>query len=454
MAPPSCWSMPSIGPAIARISSGSASPLAADTLAATGPTILAQVGRVPSTHSERLQARADVVAAGSVVVGSSHTSASLAASATPRRSASATLRSPSAATTWRAVSCAATGLTGPPSPEDSARPSYYNISPSSAGSQILDRSRRADLRRRPCRLSRRHREVESRTETRSPKLLTRQCGDGDAPDEDPATPPSVPLGVPVGAAGRTGRPPGTTGDRVPPRKRPQPRRFAPRRSRGSRSSPSPVPTRPHAEASLVAGLYAAQGVGKVLALDAAPAAPQAAAPAPAAAADVTWRTVDITDPALASILDGVDVVVHRVVLEGDPGAAAQLAAETVLTSAAAAGVPRAIIITSASVYGAQADNAVPLDEAAPLRAEANGSDPAGCSRWRRLSRAAEQRTRAWRSPCCGRRRWWIRRAEPGQSALRGTPVARGPRVESSMAVPARGRPGLGSGARRLGPGHG
>ena len=84
---------------------------------------------------------------------------------------------------------------------------------------------------------------------------------------------------------------------------------------------------------------------------------------------------DITDPGLAAKLDGVDVVVHRVVLEGDAGATAQLAAETVLTSAAAAGVARAVIITSASVYGAQADNPVPLDEAAPLRAVADGSGP-------------------------------------------------------------------------------
>jgi nucleoside-diphosphate-sugar epimerase len=125
---------------------------------------------------------------------------------------------------------------------------------------------------------------------------------------------------------------------------------------------------------MVARLSTAHGVGKVLALDAVPASSQAAEPA-RAAADVTWRTVDITDPALASTLDGVDVVVHRVVLEGDAGASAQLAAETVLTAAAAVGVARAVIITSASVYGAQADNPVPLDEAAPLRAVADGSGP-------------------------------------------------------------------------------
>src|SRR3954454_8781832 len=154
-----------------------------------------------------------------------------------------------------------------------------------------------------------------------------------------------------------------------------------------------------AGARMVARLATAQGVRKVIALDvtalgvtalgvtaldvtaldvtaldAAAGVGQTANPA-GATADVTWRTVDITDPRLAATLDGVDVVVHRVVLEGDAGETAQLAAETVLTSAAAAGVTRAVIVTSASVYGAQADNAVPLDEAAPLRAVADGSGP-------------------------------------------------------------------------------
>ena len=121
-----------------------------------------------------------------------------------------------------------------------------------------------------------------------------------------------------------------------------------------------------AGASIVGRLATAEGVRKVLALDAVRGS---------SAADVTWRVADITDPGLAGKLDGVDVVVHRVVLEGDAGATAQLAAETVLTSAAAAGVARAVIITSASVYGAQADNPVPLDESAPLRAVADGSVP-------------------------------------------------------------------------------
>ena len=134
---------------------------------------------------------------------------------------------------------------------------------------------------------------------------------------------------------------------------------------------------------MVARLAAAQGVRKVLALDAVRASRGAAAAQLGQAADVTWRTADITDPGLAAKLDGVDVVVHRVVLEGEAGATAQLAAETVLTSAAAAGVARVVIITSASVYGAQADNPVPLDEAAPLRAVPDGRGPVGCWRSRR-----------------------------------------------------------------------
>jgi nucleoside-diphosphate-sugar epimerase len=92
------------------------------------------------------------------------------------------------------------------------------------------------------------------------------------------------------------------------------------------------------------------------------------------APDVTWRVVDLTDPSLATRLEGVDVVVHRAVVDAEGGGRTALRiAETVLTSAAAAGVKRAVVITSASVYGAQPDNLVPLDEAGPLRAEADGS---------------------------------------------------------------------------------
>jgi nucleoside-diphosphate-sugar epimerase len=48
-------------------------------------------------------------------------------------------------------------------------------------------------------------------------------------------------------------------------------------------------------------------------------------------------------------------------------------ARTVLTAAAAAGVSRAVLVTSAMVYGASRDNPVPLDEDATARATADGS---------------------------------------------------------------------------------
>jgi hypothetical protein len=71
-------------------------------------------GSVASTHSARLQATACVAPAGSVVTGSSHSSASRTASATAADSLPSTDRSPLAATTCRATSWASSQLTGPP----------------------------------------------------------------------------------------------------------------------------------------------------------------------------------------------------------------------------------------------------------------------------------------------------------------------------------------------------
>ena len=78
---------------------------------------------------------------------------------------------------------------------------------------------------------------------------------------------------------------------------------------------------------------------------------------------VTWRTADVRDPGLAAKLARLDALVHP-----HPGPDAVLAAATVLTAAAAARVPRVVIVTSAEVYGALPENAVPLDEDAALQA--------------------------------------------------------------------------------------
>ncbi len=97
------------------------------------------------------------------------------------------------------------------------------------------------------------------------------------------------------------------------------------------------------------------------------------------ATGVTWRVVDVRDPALAGRLSGVDVVVHTDLdLAPDSDHRARRAynvrgAQTVLTAAAAGRVGRVVLVTSAMVYGARPDNPVPLDEAAPLRAETDGS---------------------------------------------------------------------------------
>jgi nucleoside-diphosphate-sugar epimerase len=94
---------------------------------------------------------------------------------------------------------------------------------------------------------------------------------------------------------------------------------------------------------------------------------------------VTWRIVDVRDPALAGRLAGVDVVVHTDLdLSPDSDSRTRRAfnvrgAQTVLTAAAAGGVARVVLVTSAMVYGARPDNQVPLPENAPLSAEVDGS---------------------------------------------------------------------------------
>jgi len=97
------------------------------------------------------------------------------------------------------------------------------------------------------------------------------------------------------------------------------------------------------------------------------------------ATGVTWRVVDVRDPALASRLAEVDVLVHTDLdLDPESDRSARRAfnvrgAQTVLTAAAAGRVSRVILITSAMVYGASPDNPVPLPESAPLAADQDGS---------------------------------------------------------------------------------
>jgi nucleoside-diphosphate-sugar epimerase len=92
---------------------------------------------------------------------------------------------------------------------------------------------------------------------------------------------------------------------------------------------------------------------------------------------VTWRILDVRNPVLAERLVGVDVVVHTDIdlsIDVDPEARASRnvrGTQTVLTAAAAAGVRRVVLLSSAMVYGAHADNLVPLPEDSALRASSD-----------------------------------------------------------------------------------
>jgi nucleoside-diphosphate-sugar epimerase len=92
-------------------------------------------------------------------------------------------------------------------------------------------------------------------------------------------------------------------------------------------------------------------------------------------AGVTWRRADVRDPALRARLAGVDTVVHLATDRQPDAPAAERRAvnvrgtDTVLTAAAAAGVSRVVLLTSAMVYGAYEANPVPLPDDAPLRAD-------------------------------------------------------------------------------------
>src|SRR5580700_12295257 len=83
------------------------------------------------------------------------------------------------------------------------------------------------------------------------------------------------------------------------------------------------------------------------------------------ATGVTWRVVDVRDPALAGRLAGVDAVVHTdidLAPDSDPRSRRAFnvrGAQTVLTAAAAGRVGRVVLVTSAMVYGARPDNPVP-----------------------------------------------------------------------------------------------
>jgi nucleoside-diphosphate-sugar epimerase len=90
---------------------------------------------------------------------------------------------------------------------------------------------------------------------------------------------------------------------------------------------------------------------------------------------VVWRVADVRDPTLDSRLGDLDVLVHLATDRSTTTTADERRAvnvhgtEVLLGAAAAAGVRRVVLLTSAMVYGAHPGNPVPLDEDAPLVAE-------------------------------------------------------------------------------------
>jgi nucleoside-diphosphate-sugar epimerase len=94
---------------------------------------------------------------------------------------------------------------------------------------------------------------------------------------------------------------------------------------------------------------------------------------------VHWRLVDLESPDLAGSLRGVDALIH-VAASTDLSADLRVSSrtrreratsqiQTVVISAAAAGVARLVVVTSAMAYGASPANSVPLPEDAPLAAD-------------------------------------------------------------------------------------
>jgi nucleoside-diphosphate-sugar epimerase len=139
-------------------------------------------------------------------------------------------------------------------------------------------------------------------------------------------------------------------------------------------------------AAVLERLDADRRVGRILGLDAnEPQMP---------VAKLDFRTTDVRDPLLAVALKGADVVVHVGVAAGPLDAEDTMFAINVhgtrnlLEAAATAGVQRFVHISSAAVYGAHADNEVPLDEDAALRANPDFS-------WAYQHLLAEELVAAW-----------------------------------------------------------
>ena len=118
-------------------------------------------------------------------------------------------------------------------------------------------------------------------------------------------------------------------------------------------------------ALVVDRLVATPGVRRVIGVDIAVGAEQEG---------VEWRLADVRDPLLDRALDGAQTVVHLAGchhpdMPADERHAVNVRGTAItLAAASTVGASRVVCVTSAMVYGALADNPVPLPESAPLRA--------------------------------------------------------------------------------------
>lgn len=141
-----------------------------------------------------------------------------------------------------------------------------------------------------------------------------------------------------------------------------------------------------------------------------------------------FHCVDIATAELKPLLEGVDVVVHLAAVVGcipDEGLMARVnigGTRRILEAASTAGVRKIVRASSASVYGAWANNPVPLSETAPLRPNP-GFAPA-------LHDAENERLL---------REWHNEHPSAVVTTLRIAPVV-GPGAHTLFATVARGRP--------------
>ena len=130
-----------------------------------------------------------------------------------------------------------------------------------------------------------------------------------------------------------------------------------------------TPVGDHIVRALLARSVAGGAIGTVVGLDA----------ERGHADGVHWRLVDLSSPDLVRSLRGIDALIHMAA-STDVAADLRLGArirreravhqtETVVIAAAAAGVARLVVVTSAMTYGASPANAVPLPEDTPLAAD-------------------------------------------------------------------------------------